>query len=79
MEDKRGRQPEVPFGYESMLTEAQRHRIDASRNFGWTLEFIRRPLFSQPTVVLTDADNNKRWQVTDDGELVPFNDVRGTL
>ncbi|EED34192.1 conserved hypothetical protein [Luminiphilus syltensis NOR5-1B] len=76
--DKRGRQPEVPFGYESLLTDAQRHAIDSSRNFGWSLHFIRRPLFQDPTVVMCDANHGKCWQVLEDGKLIPFNDLRGS-
>lgn len=75
-QDKRGRQPEVPFGYEALLTEEQRHRIDVCRGFGWELHFIRRPLFMTPTVVMVDADNGKTWQIHDDGELQLFSDLR---
>ena len=74
--EKRGSQPEVPFGYEALLTDGQRHRIDTCRGFGWELHFIRRPLFLSPTVVMVDADNHKTWQVTDEGELIPFSDLR---
>ena len=75
-QDKRGRQPEVPFGYEALLTAEQRHRIDTCRGFGWELYFIRRPLFMSPTVVMIDADNSKSWQVLDDGELLVFTETR---
>lgn len=74
--EKRGIQPEVPFGYEALLTDPQRMRIDACRRFGWELHFIRRPLFLEPTIVMIDAKNTKTWQVTDEGELVPFDNLR---
>ncbi len=74
--DKRGQQPEVPFGYEALLTEEQRHRIDVCRNFGWELHFIRRPLFMTPTVVMVDADSGRTWQIQDDGELQHFTNLR---
>lgn len=78
MRDKRGKQPEIPFGYEALLTDAQRHAVDSTRNFGWTLTFIRRPLFLEPTVVMCDADKGECWQVLDDGKLVPFNNLRAS-
>ena len=76
--DKRGRQAEIPFGYEALLTEEQRHRIDVCRSFGWELHFIRRPLFMSPTVVMVDSDNSRTWQINDDGELELFTETRGS-
>ena len=76
--DKRGRQAEIPFGYEALLTEEQRRRIDVCRSFGWELYFIRRPLFMSPTVVMVDSDNSRTWQINDDGELELFTETRGS-
>lgn len=74
--DKRGKQPEVPFGYEAFLTDAQRRVLDEHREKGWSLHFIRRPLFLQPTVVLFEPNDGDAWQILDDGELKPFKDLR---
>lgn len=74
--DKRGRKPEVPFGYEALLTDAQRHVLDAHRSKGWSLHFVRRPLFLQPTVVVVEPSSGKAWQIQDDGSLTPFNELR---
>lgn len=76
MDDKRGRQPEIPFGYEKLLTEEQIHAIEHSEKFGWSLHFIRRPLFQEPTVVLHEPHEKKWWQVLSDGKLVPFTEIR---
>jgi len=76
--EKRGTQPAVPDGFETLLTEDQLHRIEACQRFGWELHFIRRPLFLSPTVVLIDADNDKPWEVLDDGAPVPFANPRNT-
>ena len=73
--EKRGTQAAVPYGYETLLTEDQRLRIDACLRFGWELHFIRRPLFATPTAVLLDS-NNKTWEVLANGELSPFADSR---
>ena len=74
--EKRGRQPEVPFGYEALLTDAQRIIIDKYRALGWELKFIRRTQFLDPTIVMTDPADKKVWQVTDQGDLVAFKNAR---
>ena len=73
---KRGIKPSVPFGYEALLTQDQRHVIDRCRGFGWELHFIRRPLFSDPVVVMIDASDHQHWVIHDNGEREPFNDLR---
>ena len=73
---KRGIKPAVPFGYEALLTQDQRHVIDRCRGFGWELHFIRRPLFSDPVVVMIDASDHQHWLIHDNGEREPFNDLR---
>lgn len=75
-ENKRGKQPEVPFGYEALLTDAQRTALDRYREQGWTLHFVRRAEFMHPTVVVVAPDTDKAWQITDDGELQPFDNLR---
>ena len=73
---KRGIKPAVPFGYEALLTQDQRHVVDRCRGFGWELHFIRRPLFSDPVVVMIDASDHQHWLIHDNGEREPFNDLR---
>jgi len=73
---KRGVKPSVPFGYEALLTQDQRHVVDRCRGFGWELHFIRRPLFSDPIVVMIDANDHQHWLIHDNGEREPFNDLR---
>ena len=73
---KRGVKPAVPFGYEALLTQDQRHVVDRCRGFGWELHFIRRPLFSDPIIVMIDANDRQHWLIHDNGEREPFNDLR---
>lgn len=73
---QRGTKPEVPFGYEALLTRDQRHRVDACREFGWELQFIRRPAAGEPTVVMLDVQERSSWCIGDDGALVAFRDTR---
>jgi hypothetical protein len=74
--EKRGKQPEVPFGYEALLTDAQRTALDEHRAKGWSLHFVRRPLFLDPTVVVVEPGSGKAWRISDEGELSPFTELR---
>ena len=74
--EKRGQQPRIPHNYETLLTDEQRHRVEACKNFGWVLQFIRRPLFLPPTVIMIDANDTETWEITEEGALAPFNDIR---
>ena len=73
---KRGIKPSVPFGYEALLTQDQRHVVDRCRGFGWELHFIRRPLFSDPIIVMIDANDRQHCLIHDNGQREPFNDLR---
>ena len=57
-------------------TDEQLHRVDACKNFGWALQFIRQPLFLPPTVVMVDANDTETWEITEEGALAPFSDIR---
>jgi len=51
------------------LTPAQTSAIATLEQFGWTLRFVRRPLFRDPVPVLFEK-NGSRWIVVDgDGTL----------
>ena len=51
------------------LTPAQVSAITTLEQFGWTLRFVRRPLFRDPVPVLFDKTGS-RWLVVDgDGGL----------
>jgi len=73
--EQRGVLPEIPFGYEALLTGQQRQQIDLCRGLGWVLHFIRRPKFHSPTVVMQDLAL-RSWQVLDNGYLQAFTNLR---
>ena len=49
---ERDKQPAVPEDWPQYLNEHQKIALRMYENFGYTLYFIRRPLFQVPTVVL---------------------------
>ena len=74
---KRGFKAEVPFGYEALLTDGQRQRLDECRQLGWELQFIRRSLANCPTVIVRDTQGRQSWRICDDGTLEAFAGNRG--
>ncbi|TDK30634.1 hypothetical protein [Luteimonas terrae] len=65
------RSPDAPdhAALRAGLTAAQASAIATLELFGWTLRFVRRPLFRDPVPVLFDKDGT-RWIVVDgDGAL----------
>lgn len=61
--------PPVPEDLEETLNEAQLHTLRRMENFGWVLNFIRRPLFQDVLPVLLHLDSNKIGVLEEDGTL----------
>ena len=74
---KRGLKAEVPFGYEALLTDGQRQRLDDCRQLGWELQFIRRSLANCHTVIVRDTRERQSWRICDSGTLAHFEGNRG--
>lgn len=51
------------------LTPAQRKTLQSLEHLGWTLEFVRRPLFLEPTAVVCERDGTRRAILEPDGSL----------
>lgn len=51
------------------LTPAQRRALETLEHFGWTLRFVRRPLFLDPVPVVFDRDGKRYAVVEADGTL----------
>ena len=51
--ENRNRQPPIPENYIDYLSAEQQAALLQAGKFGWRLKFIRRPLFQEPTVVLS--------------------------
>lgn len=51
------------------LSDAQLHALKTLEQFGWTLRFVRRPMFQDPVPVVFDRQG-ERWVVLEpDGSL----------
>jgi hypothetical protein len=50
--DKRNKQKPIPHNINDFLNEDQLIALRQIESYGWHLEFIRRPLFADPTPVV---------------------------
>lgn len=68
-EDKRKGEKPVPDDIKNYLNAAQSGELHKIEGFGWKLVFVRRPLFQESVVVVTDAGGNAIGVLEDDGRL----------
>ena len=68
-EDKRKGEKPVPDDIKNYLNAAQSGELNKIEGFGWKLVFVRRPLFQELVVVVTDACGSSIGVLEDDGRL----------
>lgn len=59
----------VPEDLHEVLNDAQLLSLQKLEGFGWSLEFVRRPLFQEVVPVLCHQDNGALGVMRDDGTL----------
>jgi hypothetical protein len=69
VEDRRGHQKAIPLDLGRHLNQLQLVALHSLENFGWHLWFVRRPLFMQPVVVVTNKDSSELAILEDDGSV----------
>ena len=74
--ERRGRQAAVPEQLNKTLSFEQSVTLTAKSQFGWTLAFVRRPLFQDIEVVITNPDRSEYVMIHEDGSTRPFYNVR---
>lgn len=57
-DDKRDNDTPVPENVKDYLTDAQSAELNHIESFGWTLKYIRRPLFQERVVVVMIPDGS---------------------
>ena len=68
-DDKRSRDKPVPENINEYLTEAQFAELHHIESFGWSLKYIRRPLFQERVVVVISPDGGSIGVLEEDGRL----------
>ena len=59
----------VPEDIRSRLNELQHQTLARVEGFGWSVGFVRRPLFQEQVVVLFDPSGRRYAILNDDGTL----------
>lgn len=67
--EKRNKQKPIPSNLNDYLNEEQMLALRQIENYGWHLEFIRRPLFQDPTPVVFGPDNGQIGILLSDGTI----------
>ena len=68
-DDKRVSEKPVPDNINEYLNEAQSAELHHIESFGWTLKYIRRPLFQERVVVVINPDGSSIGILEEDGRL----------
>lgn len=69
VEERRGHQKAIPMDLALHLNQLQLVALHSLENFGWYLWFVRRPLFMQPIVVVTNKDSSEHAVLEEDGSV----------
>ena len=79
--DRRSGKPPIPQNIHALLSIEQKNALAELRGFGWVIDYVRRPLFQQPRVVMRDPKTGRQALILEDGsvdhnplELVKRND-----
>lgn len=76
MKQERGKLPPVPDNWREYLTNEQEINLGLLQNFGWTINFIRRPAFEEVVVVLEHPTQGYRLLDKDGDFKCTFNGLR---
>jgi hypothetical protein len=69
VDDRRGGQKAVPIDIGRYLNESQLLALHSLESFGWHLWFVRRPLFMQPIVIVSNSEATQHAMLEDDGSV----------
>jgi len=68
-DDKRKGGNPIPDDVKNYLNDDQLAVLHKIEGFGWSLKFVRRPLFLEPVVIVTNADGSSLGVLENDGRL----------
>lgn len=67
--EKRIGEKAIPENLQDLLSELQMLALRRMESFGWTLRFVRRPLFQEPIPVVFSADGETIGVLEEDGRV----------
>ena len=59
----------IPEDIKSRMTGPQRGTLARLEGFGWSLQFVRRPLFQEQVIVLVDPAGKEHAILLEDGTM----------
>jgi len=74
--ERRIDQKAVPDDIKTLLTTEQLLTVARLEGFGWSIRFVRRPLFQDHTVVLFDPSGQRHAILEKDGSLDTTADIQ---
>jgi len=74
-EQRSGEKP-IPDDVNNYLNDAQKSGLHKIESFGWTIKYIRHPLFQDPVIFVSSADGKAIGVLEDDGRLNLESDIK---
>ena len=74
-EERRAGQVAIPDDIKSRLNELQHQTLARLEGFGWSVAFVRRPLFQDQVVVLFDPSGRQHAILDEDGSIDKTTDL----
>ena len=74
--ERRKQDNQMHDSLDDILNEAQLATLNSMEGFGWSLAFVRKPLFQEVVPVLLHADNDKLGTLDEDGKLNVQPDIK---
>lgn len=74
--ERRVGQVAVPENIKSILTDMQHQALARLEGFGWSIAFVRRPIFQNDVVVLFDQSGKRHAILNEDGSLDTTTDLQ---
>lgn len=73
--ERRKDRPAIPDDWKRYFNSEQFMAMNRYSSFGWTIKFIRRPLFQDAVIVMVHADTNEVGVLNENGEIDRADDI----
>ena len=60
----------IPQGVKSRMTGLQHKTLARLRGLGWSIQFVRRPLYQDQVIVLVDPSGEQHAVLQEDGTVI---------
>ncbi len=69
VDDRRGVNKAIPINLGNFLNESQMLALHSLESFGWSLWFVRRPMFMPAVVVVANSESTQHAVLEEDGSV----------